>query len=225
MGKVVALALTNALNPTLVAATTVMLLLPNPSRLMFGYWLGAMFTGIASGLVIVFALKDTSAEHTTTHTIGPAAWLGIAGLLLVAALVLGKGGGRRLQARRQKEGEEKKTPRWQRKLQEGGARDTFVVGLLLSFPGASYLAALDRLIHLHYSTVVTVLVLIGFNLVQNLLLELPMLAFRIWPEQTPAAIDSAKAWVSRHGREYGAWALGLLGVALAIPSAIALLSG
>ena len=77
--------------------------------------------------------------------------------------------------------------------------------------------------HLHYSTLVTVLVLIGFNLVQNLLVEIPLLAVRIWPEATPAAIANAKAWVSRHGREYGAWALGLIGAALAITSAIALL--
>jgi hypothetical protein len=60
--------------------------------------------------------------------------------------------------------------------------------------------------------------------VQNILIEAPLLAFRIWPTQTPAAIDSAKAWAASHGREYGSWALGLLGVALAIPSIIALLS-
>jgi hypothetical protein len=57
-----------------------------------------------------------------------------------------------------------------------------------------------------------------------LLLEIPMLAFRIWPRETPAAIDNAKAWASKHAREYAVWALGLLGVALAIPSVIALLS-
>jgi len=93
-----------------------------------------------------------------------------------------------------------------------------------AFPGASYLAALDRIIHLHYSTVVTVLVIVGFNLVQNILLLIPILAFRIWPKKAPAAIDSAKAWASRRGRRDLSWALGLLGVALAIPSVIALLS-
>ncbi len=100
-----------------------------------------------------------------------------------------------------------------------------MVGILLSFPGVSYLAALDRLIHLHYSAFVVVLILIGFNLVQNLLLEIPMLAFKIWPTETPAAIDSAKAWVVRHGRTYGVWGLAILGVALAIISIIGLLSG
>jgi hypothetical protein len=200
--------------------------LPRPDRLIFGYWLGAMLTGVASGSVIVFALQGTGAEHTTRHTVGPVVWLVVAALLVIAAFALARGEDNRVRERHRERHpkKEKKTPRWQKMLREGTAWHTFVVGLLLSFPGVSYLAALDRIIHLHYATVVTVLVLVGFNLVQNILLEVPLLAFRIWPTQTPAAIDSAKTWAARHGREYGSWMLGLLGVALAIPSTIALLS-
>jgi hypothetical protein len=220
MGEIVLLALSAAFNPTEIAATTVMLLLPRPERLMLGYWLGAMVTGVASGLVIVFVLKDTGAEHTTRHTVSPVVQLVFAGLLVAAAIVLAKGEGRRHE---KKEKKDKKTPKWQQTLREGNAWHTFVVGVLLSFPGVSYLAGLDRLIHLHYPVFATVLIVIGFNLVQNLLVEIPMLAFKIWPEETPAAIDSAKAWGVRHGREYGAWGLGILGVALAGISVIGLL--
>src|SRR5262249_48189113 len=109
LGDVVVLAFTAALNPTELAAITVMLLLPRPDRLMCGYWLGAMLTGIASGLVIVFALEG-SAQHTTTHTVGPVAWLVIAVLLVVAAFALAKGEDQRLrerrEARREKKGKE-----------------------------------------------------------------------------------------------------------------------
>jgi hypothetical protein len=52
------------LNPTLVAASTLMMLLPNPKRLMLGYLLGALMTSITLGLVIVFSLEGCSA-HTT----------------------------------------------------------------------------------------------------------------------------------------------------------------
>jgi hypothetical protein len=38
MGQVVNLALLAAVNPTLLAVTTVMLFLPHPERLMLGYW-------------------------------------------------------------------------------------------------------------------------------------------------------------------------------------------
>jgi hypothetical protein len=227
MGDIVGLAFLSALNPTLLVVTTLMLLLPSPERLMFGYWLGAMLCSVACGLAFVFALKGTSAEHTTTHTLGPVVWLVIAVLLVVAAVALAIGEDIRLrerrQARREKKGKEKKTPKWQKTLREGNPWHTFVVGILLSFPGVEYLAALDRLIHLNYPAVASVLVVLGFCLVQLLLLEIPMLAFRIWPKQTPVVIDNTKAWASRHGRQYAAWVLGILGVAVAIPSLITLL--
>jgi hypothetical protein len=227
MSEIFLLALTAAFNPTELAATTLMLVLPSPARLLLGYWLGAMLTGIASGLVIVFAIEGTTAEHTTSHTVSPIVWLVFAALLLIAAFAVFKGEDKRmrefLHEHKKKQETDKNTPKWQRMLREGNARHTFAVGILLSFPGVSYFAALDRLIHLHYSVVVTVLVLIGFNLVQNILLELPMLAFMIWPNETPATIDRAKAWAASHGRPYVAWALGILGVALAIISVIGLL--
>lgn len=229
MGAVVLLAFTAAFNPTEIAATTVMLLLPSPERLMLGYWLGAMITGVASGLVIVFALKNTGAEHTTKHTVSPIVQLVFAVLLIIAAIALAKGEGERVRERHDKRHakkaqKDKKPRKWQQMLRAGNPWHTFAAGILLSFPGASYLAALDRLIHLHYAAAVTVLIVIGFCLVQNILLEIPMLAFKIWPTQTPAKIDSAKAWAARHGRQYGAWGLAILGVALAIISVIGLLS-
>ena len=45
-------------NPTLLAAVTIMMLMPNPKRLMLGYLLGAYTTSIACGCVIVFALGE-----------------------------------------------------------------------------------------------------------------------------------------------------------------------
>jgi hypothetical protein len=42
VSQIILLSLTASLNPTLVAATTVMLLLPSPTRLMLGYLLGAL---------------------------------------------------------------------------------------------------------------------------------------------------------------------------------------
>ena len=44
MSDVILLSLTASLNPTLVAATTVMLLLDRPVRLMGGYLVGAYLT-------------------------------------------------------------------------------------------------------------------------------------------------------------------------------------
>ena len=49
LGTVLVLALVATLNPSLLAATTAMLLLPHPRRLMLGYLLGAYTTSIAAG--------------------------------------------------------------------------------------------------------------------------------------------------------------------------------
>ena len=72
MGQVILLSLTASLNPTLVGATTVMLLLPSPAKLMLGYLLGAYLTSITLGLVIVFSLSNSSTTNTTQNTLSPA---------------------------------------------------------------------------------------------------------------------------------------------------------
>jgi hypothetical protein len=226
MGEIVLFALLSAVYPTLIAAATVMLLLPKPEGLMLGFWLGAMITSVGCGLVIVFAFHGSSAAKTTRHTVSPAVTLVMAGLLVLAAVALNKRGDLHVRERyaTRHPKAEKTAPKWQQTLRNGSPRHTFVVGILLSFPGVWYLAALDRLINLHYSTLAEILVVIGFCLAQLVLLELPMLAFRIWPTETPAAIDDAKAWASRHGREYGARGLVIVAGVLMIIAVIGLLS-
>jgi hypothetical protein len=217
MGKIVGLAFVNALSPTLVAATTIMLLLPRPKRLMLGYWLGAMLTSVTLGLVIVFTLEGSGFEQTSKNTVHPVIALTLAGLLLLVVLVLATGRDKRFEERRATREKDKKPPRWQGWMQKGdNPKITFVIGALLSFPGASYLVALDTLGKQHYSTVATVLVVIGICLVGLVLLEIPLVAFWIWPEQTPAAIDRAKAWASAHGRRIAIWGLSVIAAGLAI---------
>ncbi len=60
MDEILLLALLAAANPTLLAATTVMLLSALPERLMVGFWLGAMLMSVTLGLVIVLALEGSS---------------------------------------------------------------------------------------------------------------------------------------------------------------------
>src|SRR5690349_2162759 len=86
MGEVILLSLTASLNPTLVAATTVMLLLDKPSRLMLGYLLGAYMTSITLGLVIVFSLSNSSTTNTTENTISPAVDIGLGAIALASRL-------------------------------------------------------------------------------------------------------------------------------------------
>jgi Sap, sulfolipid-1-addressing protein len=227
VGQVILLSLTASLNPTLVAATTVMLLLPSPAKLMLGYLLGALMTSITLGLVIVFSLSSSSAKNTTEDTLSPAVDIALGALALLVAWVLWSGRVQRRRERRQARKAakpDKGPPRWQRELNKGSARTTFIIGALLTLPGASYLAGLDEIHKQKYSTTVTVLVVIGFNLVMLWLLELPLACFVIAPDWTPPAIARAKAWVSRHAHVFAVRGLTALGALLIIKGIVGLVS-
>ena len=227
MADVFLLSVLAALNPVLVGASTVMLLLPNPKRLMLGYLLGALMTSITLGLVIVYALKGSSTVSTTQNTVSPAVDLAIGAILLLAAVALGTGRDKQIAERRQaRKGpkEEKGPPRWQQALSKGSARTTFVVGALLTLPGGSYLAGLRRIEQEKLSTPATVLTVIGFNLVMLILLELPLLGYTFAPDWTPGAVERAKAWAGRNGHKAAVITLTVLGGALVVKGIAELVS-
>jgi hypothetical protein len=225
VGKVIALSLTASLNPTLLATTTLMLLTPSPKRLMAGYLCGALMTSLTLGLIIVFELSGSSTAKTTQHSLSPGVDIGLGVLALVVAFVLHTGRHERLQERRRARKAAKPDqgpPRWQRELSKGSARITFVIGAIFTLPGASYLAGLHSIHELHYSTAVTVLVVIGFNIVMLWLLEVPLVSFLIAPEATPERIDRAKAWVSRHAHTFAVRGFAAVGVLLIIKGIVGL---
>jgi hypothetical protein len=216
------LSLLAMLNPTLLAATTVMLLLPNPKRLMLGYLLGAYTTSITLGLVIVFSLHNSSTESTSKHTISPVEDLVIGVLLLALAWVLRTGRDRPFQERRRAKKEAKLEAKRKagkpteslplRMLGKGDPKITFVVGLVLSFPGVSYLDALDHIHHLDPGTVATVALVVFFCVMQLMFLELPLVGYLFAPDKTQGTVDRFRAWMGRSGRTaavIGALVIGL----------------
>ena len=221
MGDIFLLAFLAALYPSLLAATTVMLMLPHPKRLLVGYLLGAAMTSITLGLVIVFTLRHSGLTTTTQATLGPAEDIALGCLALAIAFVLRSGRDRALAERRRErkaaKGKEKQgPPRWQQALGRGSARTTFVVGALLTLPGATYITALYRISDESLSDPLTVLTVLAFNVIMLMLLEIPLLAYTFAPDWTPKAIERFKHRLSERGRIWGirvAVTLGLLMIA------------
>ncbi len=216
MSQVLLLAFAAAFNPTLVAASTLMMLLPNAKRLMLGYLSGALITSITLGLVIVFSLTGSGAARTTERVLSPAATLALGVISLVAAFVVGTGRHQRIAEHRRARRQTKAPPRWQRALGRGSARTTFAVGALLTLPGASYLAGLSRIDKLNYSAAATVLLVLAFNVIMLALLEVPLLGFAIAPDWTLGAIDRVHAWINRHARRFAVTMLTALGTLLVL---------
>jgi len=226
------LALVAMANPTLLAAVTVMLLLPNPKRLMLGYLLGAYTTSISTGLAIVFVLHDSGAVDTGKSTIGPGEDIVVGLLLLLVAFVLGSDRDQRLRerkARRKHEkqaenGGEEKESLPIRLLGRGSPRVAFVVGLLLSFPGVSYLVALGRIDGLDAGVAPTALLVVAFCLIQQMLLEVPLIGYALAPERTQGAVDGFRDWLARNGRRAGIMVAAVLGALLIIRGLAGLVS-
>jgi hypothetical protein len=220
LGKIFLFSLTAAANPTLLTATTVMLLLPRPKRLLLGYLLGAYTTGITVGIVIVNWLSKSSKVSTTKHTISPSIDITLGCLFLLIAIVVGTG---RFGERAKKPADApKKTPRWQRTMSKGSARATFVVGVLLSFPGASYLAALTEISKQNLNQVEIVLTVVASNLIMLILLELPLIGYVLAPEWTPAAVERLKTWMGRHAQRIIVIGATVVGAALILRGVLTL---
>jgi hypothetical protein len=225
------LALSAALNPTLLAATTVMLLLPRPRNLMLGYLLGAMMTSISLGLVIVFSLQGSGAVEVAKNTLGPVGDLVLGAILLIVARVLSDERDAILRERRErhraaraKAKREKGPPRWQQVLSRGTPRTTFAVGALLTLPGASYLVALTRLAKDDLGTAESILVVVGFNLIMLALLELPLLSYWLAPDATPGRVERFKASLRRDGRRIAIRILTVAGALLVVRGVITLIA-
>ncbi len=103
-------------------------------------------------------------------------------------------------------------------------RTTFAVGVVLTLPGASYLADLTSISKLHAATAATVLLVLMVNVIMLALLEAPLIAFALAPERTPTAIDRTKAWFGRHARRIAIIAAAALGAAFILRGLITLLS-
>jgi hypothetical protein len=220
-------------NPTLLASVTVMLLLPRPKRLMLGYLLGAYATSITAGLLIVFSLHGSSAQSTSTHTIGPIEDIVVGTLCLSVAWVLRTGRDRPFEERRRRKKKAKLEARREegkpteslplRLLGKGNPWVTFVVGAMLSFPGISYLAALDHIHKLNPGTVATVLLILCFCLMQQILLEVPLLGYLFAPEQTEDRVNRVRLWMGRSGRTATVIGASAIGAVLIARGAIVLL--
>jgi NhaP-type Na+/H+ or K+/H+ antiporter len=65
------LALVAMFNPTLLAGVTIMMLLPEPRRLIAGFLMGAYLSSIGLGLAIAFSLHGSAGVESGKQTLSP----------------------------------------------------------------------------------------------------------------------------------------------------------
>jgi hypothetical protein len=196
------LSLVAAANASLLAAVTVMLFLPDPKRLLLGYLAGGLLTSLTIGFLIVFVVHDASATTTARNTVSPSIDTALGAISLLVAYVLRGGHDTRYRERRRagKPVVEKGPSKVEQLLGRGSARVIFALGVVLTLPGIAYLAALRDLQEGGYSPAVEILVILGFNAMLLILLEVPLAGYYVAPERTVVEVQRFRAWLTRRGR-------------------------
>jgi hypothetical protein len=204
MGDIFLLSLVAAANATLLAAVTVMLFLENPKRLLLGYLAGALLVSLTIGFVIVFVVHDSGATETAQNSLSPSMDIALGAIFLLVAYVLGSGRDQRVKERRNQNKEEPDTEKGPSKvdrlLGRGDVRITFALGVVFTLPGVAYLAALHDLQQLGYGTAGEILVILGFNVMLLILLEIPLVGYFVAPERTVVEVQRFRTWLTHSSR-------------------------
>jgi hypothetical protein len=230
MGDIFLLSLVAAANATLLAAVTVMLFLENPKRLLLGYLAGALLVSLTIGFVIVFVVHDSGATETAQNSLSPSMDIALGAIFLLVAYVVGSGRDERLKERRKaKKGEagenaEEGPSKVEQLLGRGDARITFALGVVFTLPGVAYLAALRDLQQLGYGAAGEVLVVLGFNFMLLILLEIPLLGYLVAPERTVAAVQRFRTWLTQSSRRIVVVGAAGIGAILLVRGAIGFLT-
>jgi hypothetical protein len=230
VATILALALAAAVYPQLLAVVVVILTRPEPRRLLWACYLGAVSVSLACGVAVLLAFRDRSSiAGTTSHRLGASVYLAVGGVaVLVAALVASDRGralfGVKLAQVRARDRDRDRPERRvsigrvkagaERALHRGSVLVAAGVGVVLGIPGPFDLVAVGRLARGGYSMVASIAALIGFNLVKFVLIEIPILSYVIDSGGTAARVDRFSSWMKENKVRIIAAVVGVIGVLL-----------
>ena len=213
MLSILPLACAAAFYPTLLAGVIVMLTRPEPRPLLVGFLLGGLLISLTSGLIILVVVGgaiSTSRQNAASPKVDLIA--GILSFVLAAVLWARRDAGR-LGQRRPDTGEEAGTTAGRarslrrssesftnRMLAHGSPKAAFTLGLILNLPGIWYLVALKDIAKANDGPVASVLLILLFNAIMFLLVEVPLIGYLVSPEGTTARVQRFHTWLGDHAR-------------------------
>lgn len=217
MGQVFLIAVLSALDAGLLTAAVVLLGRPQPARQLGAYLIGGIGFSIIFGLLIVLGLHGSNLRlgRSTQGVIEV-----VAGALLIA-IAVAEWSGRKLQWRPRRTGKRDAARSGRQSLHDRAlGQDSlwiaWAAGAIYSAPGAYYLAGLALLAKQNASATTNVLVIIGFNLIQFALIELPLLGLVLIPDRTRSLTNKLNDWMTAHRRSVIVILAGAVGTYLLI---------
>jgi hypothetical protein len=217
MGQVFLIAVVSAFDAGLLTAAVILLGRPRPARKLGAYLIGGFGFSIVFGLLIVLAL------HGSKLRIGRSAQGVIevaAGALLILIAVV-ELLGRKVQWRPRQTGKSDAAQSGRQSLHDRAlGQDSlwiaWAAGALYSAPGAYYLAGLALLAKQNVPATTNVLVILGFNVIQFALIELPLLGLVLRPDRTRVLTQKLNDWMAAHRRAVIVALTGVIGTYLLV---------
>jgi hypothetical protein len=217
MGQVFLIAVVSALDAGLLTAAVLLIGRPQPARQLGTYLIGGMGFSIVFGLVIVFALHGSNLRlgKSTQGVIEVAA----GALLLTVAVATWSGRKVQWHPRRTRKPDADRSGRQSlhdRALGNDSLWIAWAAGALYSAPGAYYLAGLALLAKQNASATTIVVVILGFNLIQFALIELPLIGLVVAPDRVGPLTEKLNEWMTAHRRIMTVVLTGAIGAYLLI---------
>ena len=123
----------------------------------------------------------------------------------------------RWRSRHPRRHEKKQGPSWaERHLNRANARVAFVVGAAINLPGPFYLLALGDIATGGYSTAEQLGLIVLFNAIMFLLVEVPLIGYLVQPEATAERVASFATWLNANGLRVMGWLVGAVGIGLIV---------
>jgi Sap, sulfolipid-1-addressing protein len=221
-----ALAFLSALNPKLLALDLLLIENRRPRAMFLCLLLGGMTVALTVGLLDVLVFHADAINHQGSVSAGVD--LGVGLFLLAVGALLATG---RVHRRRKvpvpagsgpPEKKDKKDGWAQRALSEPRLGLAMLVGALVGIPGASYLTALHDLVTGKSPTVIQVIAVVIFVVIDFLLIIIPFAFLELRPEATKARLKHTQDWLLSHALQLMAAIALLLGAYLAVSGLIRL---
>ncbi len=224
VGEIILLALGSAVFPALLACVAILISRPEPRRLLLAFYVGGLGISVACGLIGVKLFHDgkrvAGNTASTPHPVYSIAG-GLVGLLLAWLLFSGRGRDAmdRWRARhpRRRPPKDADKPSWvERHLSEASVRVAFFVGVAINLPGPFYILALGDIAKGGYPASVQVALILVFNAIMFIMLEVPLVGYLINPEATAARVSRFGHWLNSNGMRIIGALVGLFSVSLLV---------
>jgi Sap, sulfolipid-1-addressing protein len=180
---------------------------PEPRRLLLAFYAGGLIVSVASGLFVLSLFEDGNSALGSTSK-APAPGLSIAAGLISVGLgwlmVSGRGKTRlddwRKRHPSKRPPKQKDGPSWpERQLNKANALIAFAVGAVINLPGPFYVLALGDIATGGYSNAEQIGLILLFNAIMFVLLEVPLLGYLFAPETTAARVAALSNWLNANG--------------------------